>query len=294
MKHLRRFGCLAYVKLHKHGKFEPESVAGMFIGYAPNWKAYRVAVGGKWVLGSPSVVFDESRHGIDVLRSRDVIPAELLPQPLGGLEPLAGHEEAVNLDQGESDTLQWVNEDALRPVVRPAQTGEFIDVERRFSSGPPSFPLGEMREVVSHPLILEEDEDFGGTDSHYKDRLRKAILLQSHPVAFPQGRRKQGKQSTLKDRDPTLRGEGEGQAPEIQGDGQASERARLLADHLRRVARGQGEAARSGVNAGIRLPLERGPVDPAEVPLDVPAPRDCGSDLIGMFLVLTLARDRRW
>jgi hypothetical protein len=50
---LRRFGCLAYVKLQKHGKFDAVSVAGMFIGYSQTQKAYRVAVGGKCVLVSP-------------------------------------------------------------------------------------------------------------------------------------------------------------------------------------------------------------------------------------------------
>jgi hypothetical protein len=107
-KYLRRFGRLAYVKLQKHGKFEPVSVAGMFIGYSPNRKAYKVAVGGKCVLVSPSVVFDESRNGIDVLRGREAIPAGLQLQPLGGLPALPGQEEVVNLGEGDEYAVQWL------------------------------------------------------------------------------------------------------------------------------------------------------------------------------------------
>lgn len=262
VKFLHRFGCLAYVKLQKHGRFEPVSVAGMFIGYAPNRKAYRVAIGGKCILVSPSVVFDESRNGIDVLRGRDGIPAELRPVPLGGLEPLPGHEEVVNLDQGDSYTLQWVSDDALRPVVRPDLRGEFMDVERRFTSGPSSFPLSQDKEVASHPLNLEDEGNEREVVRHYEDRLRKAELLQAHPVMFPQGRRKQGKKATENVEVPVPSGE---------DDGRSSEGARMLADHLRRLARGQGEAVGSGPSGRVELPLEREPENPAQEPLDVPA-----------------------
>jgi hypothetical protein len=170
IRHVRRWGCLAFVKLQKRGSFEPVSVAGMFIGYAKNSKAYRVAVGGKCVLVSPSVVFDESRNGIDVLRGRDAIPLGLRPQELGGLQPYPGYEEVVDLGNGDQYTLQWISSEEARPVELPEATGEFLDTEREHwpeQSSPPA------SEAVQDPVA--------GTPGAVVQRLQAGGWLRDTP-----------------------------------------------------------------------------------------------------------------
>jgi hypothetical protein len=172
VRHLKRFGCLAYVKVQKTGKFDPVSVAGMFIGYAPNRKAYRVAVGGKCVLISPSVVFDETRNGIDVLRSRDSIPAGLQLQPLGGLQALPGREEVIDLSNGEEYAVQWMpagGDHALGPRVG---TGVFVDVEGRFSETPRSPWLIDSGEVTPESSPEVKEREAKDADNFLLDRLQ--------------------------------------------------------------------------------------------------------------------------
>lgn len=70
---LRVFGCsasLSVPKVKRGGKFNPVSVSGVFVGYSPHTKGWRVAVGNK-VHESPSVVFREEMNG-----DCSVVPAE--------------------------------------------------------------------------------------------------------------------------------------------------------------------------------------------------------------------------
>jgi hypothetical protein len=61
---LRRWGCLAYVKREKHQTHTlgAQSVVGMFVGYDPHTKGYRVRVGDK-VIVSRNVHFVEGKSG---------------------------------------------------------------------------------------------------------------------------------------------------------------------------------------------------------------------------------------
>jgi transposase InsO family protein len=62
---LRVFGCSASLflpKKQRDGKFAPVSVSGVFVGYSPHTKGWRVAVGNK-VHDSPNVVFHEEMNG---------------------------------------------------------------------------------------------------------------------------------------------------------------------------------------------------------------------------------------
>lgn len=65
--HMRTFGCAAYVltpaKFRR--KLDPRGRKGVFVGYEPNSKAYRVWVDGKIVI-SGDVLFDESFMGEDL------------------------------------------------------------------------------------------------------------------------------------------------------------------------------------------------------------------------------------
>jgi hypothetical protein len=247
---LRRFGCLAYVKLQKHGKFDAVSVAGMFIGYSQTQKAYRVAVGGKCVLVSPSVVFDESRNGIEVLKGRASIPASLRPQPVGGLQPLPGHEEEVHLENGESYTLQWLGQERLAPVENPVETGEFMDVERKFS-GP--------KEVDRTPQPGEAPEEVVDPVRNLGERLRYKDVAERIWRRFPElEAEEQRGRETSKTEGHSQRGEGPDRAAEA------------LADRIRRMGRAPGEGnPLAGCGEG-QTPLEREPDYPAEAPSDTP------------------------
>ena len=61
---LRRWGCLAYVKREKHqtNTLGAQSVPGMFTGYDPHTKGYRVRIGDK-VIVSRNVHFVEGKNG---------------------------------------------------------------------------------------------------------------------------------------------------------------------------------------------------------------------------------------
>ena len=62
---LRVFGCRAYVKQEKKsvGTFDAQSLPGIFLGYAPTSKAYKVLVDGKIVI-SRNVTFCENSVGL--------------------------------------------------------------------------------------------------------------------------------------------------------------------------------------------------------------------------------------
>lgn len=66
VNHLRTFGCRAYVltPATERRKLDPRSRKGVFIGYEPHAKAYRVLVNGT-IKVSRDVTFDEGRMGTD-------------------------------------------------------------------------------------------------------------------------------------------------------------------------------------------------------------------------------------
>ena len=64
--HLRTFGCVAYAQLAKEqrGKLDPTSMRGVFIGYTPTSRQYRIYDPKTGGVGRYSTVrFDETRKG---------------------------------------------------------------------------------------------------------------------------------------------------------------------------------------------------------------------------------------
>jgi hypothetical protein len=76
--YLRVWGCLAYIKLPDKdlSAFSARSEAGMFVGYEPASKAYRVRVGNK-VKVSENVKFFEDKLGIHTLLSETPLPTDV-------------------------------------------------------------------------------------------------------------------------------------------------------------------------------------------------------------------------
>jgi hypothetical protein len=68
LSHLRKWGCLAYVKHAKHqvSSLGAQSEAGMFVGYCPHTKGYKVRLPGRTVV-SPSVHFVENKSGASAI-----------------------------------------------------------------------------------------------------------------------------------------------------------------------------------------------------------------------------------
>jgi hypothetical protein len=68
VSYLRKWGCLAYVKHRKHqtSKFGAQSEPGMFVGYCPHTKGYRVRLSDRVVV-SPHVHFVEEESGAGTL-----------------------------------------------------------------------------------------------------------------------------------------------------------------------------------------------------------------------------------
>ena len=107
--YMKRFGCAAYV-LNKEvpkGKFEPKTLKGIFVGYAPN-NTYRVYIPetGK-IKNDCDVKFDENEKGVDLLRS--------------GPDILAGRFVFANSDRGELSHHHLTIVDLSVGVARSSQ-----------------------------------------------------------------------------------------------------------------------------------------------------------------------------
>lgn len=72
IKHLRRFGCVAYLldKEKRRKKFDPKTIKGIFVGYAVN-NTYRVYIPETGRIKTDcDVKFDESRNGCELLSDK--------------------------------------------------------------------------------------------------------------------------------------------------------------------------------------------------------------------------------
>jgi hypothetical protein len=86
VSYLRKWGCLAYVKQPKHqtSKLGAQSGPGMFVGYCPHTKGYRVRLRDRVVV-TPHVHFVEEESGAATLS----LPVETVPKGVG-VRPIRG------------------------------------------------------------------------------------------------------------------------------------------------------------------------------------------------------------
>ncbi|KAJ9513377.1 hypothetical protein QJQ45_001421 [Haematococcus lacustris] len=136
---LRVFGCRVWLHVpdHQRSKLQAKSVEGLFIGYEPGSKAYRVLVNGRETC-SKDIVFDELSV-LQPTRQQDqpAQPVFLLPLPPSPstpsepLSPAAPAEWGNSLqqtssssseDSGSSSSISRPNSSAQRPQSRPLES----------------------------------------------------------------------------------------------------------------------------------------------------------------------------
>jgi transposase InsO family protein len=108
VSYLRKWGCLAYVKHPKHqtSKFGSQSEPGMFVGYCPHTKGYRVRLRDRVVV-TPHVHFVEEESGAATLNLlKQSVPKEVGTESVHGeavREDMVYREEVV---QSEGSDLE--------------------------------------------------------------------------------------------------------------------------------------------------------------------------------------------
>ncbi|KAJ9518292.1 hypothetical protein QJQ45_010231 [Haematococcus lacustris] len=151
---LRVFGCRVWLHVpdHQRSKLQAKSVEGLFIGYEPGSKAYRVLVNGRETC-SKDIVFDELSV-LQPTRQQDqpTQPVFLLPLPPSPntpsepLTPAAPAEGGNNLqqtssssseDSGSSSNISRPGSSAQRPQSRPLE-GIGAHQDSSSSDSPPS------------------------------------------------------------------------------------------------------------------------------------------------------------
>lgn len=172
--YLRVWGCLAYVKLpdKELTAFGPRSEAGMFVGYEPTSKAYRVRVGNK-IRISKNVKFFEQELGIKTLEHPSPEAVEVSQDAV--LEGSGGEEEdwdflPVGVDQAVNMHRHVAVNDA---DVLP----EHLEMFRRMNQmlGPPEESLSAPSMEPQPPSAaddtivqppLDEDESASVREDH--------------------------------------------------------------------------------------------------------------------------------
>jgi transposase InsO family protein len=95
ISNLRVFGSIAYVHTpkEKRRKLDNKATKGIFLGYEPHSKAYRVLVNGKLVI-SRNVIFDESSSSRPTVATQQMYPAEAEDSRAVDTSPALESEEA--------------------------------------------------------------------------------------------------------------------------------------------------------------------------------------------------------
>jgi transposase InsO family protein len=146
--YLRVWGCLAYIKIPDKdlSAFSARSEAGMFVGYEPASKAYRVRVGNK-VKVSKNVKFFEDKLGIITL-----LPESLLPSDVS---------RSIDLDQ-----IPSTDEEEDWDFV-PVDLSDAVDLNREAARGgehllPANIEVMQrLNEVLRGQMLAEESGDNG-------------------------------------------------------------------------------------------------------------------------------------
>ncbi|KAJ9516033.1 hypothetical protein QJQ45_024475, partial [Haematococcus lacustris] len=150
---LRVFGCRVWLHVpdHQRSKLQAKSVEGLFIGYEPGSKAYRVLVNGRETC-SKDIVFDELSV-LQPARQQDqpaqpvfLLPLPPSPTPSEPLTPAAPAEGGNSLqqtnsssseDSGSSSSISRPGSSAQRPQSRPLE-GVGAHQDSSSSDSPPS------------------------------------------------------------------------------------------------------------------------------------------------------------
>ncbi|KAJ9522935.1 hypothetical protein QJQ45_023727 [Haematococcus lacustris] len=151
---LRVFGCRVWLHVpdHQRSKLQAKSVEGLFIGYEPGSKAYKVLVNGRETC-SKDIVFDELSV-LQPARQQDqpaqpVFLLPLPPSPTTPSEPLAPAAPAEggnslqqtssssSEDSGSSSSISRPGSSAQRPQSRPLE-GVGAHQDSSSSDSPPS------------------------------------------------------------------------------------------------------------------------------------------------------------
>ncbi|KAF1322206.1 Integrase catalytic core protein, partial [Globisporangium splendens] len=114
VKHMRVFGCLAYVLTPKEKrlKWDPKSRPGLFMGYEESSKAYRVYdIEGDKVMISRDVNFDEAIIGGSVISSETPEMANILNRlediDIDGSRPLSAFKYTGKRRSGASESVEF-------------------------------------------------------------------------------------------------------------------------------------------------------------------------------------------
>jgi transposase InsO family protein len=115
VSYLRKWGCLAYVKHPKHqtSEFGAQSEPGMFVGYCPHTKGYRIRLSDRVVV-SPHVHFVEDESGAGILGlGKPYIPMEVRE---GALHEGVMREESVAREEAMESEESDLEEDHRSPL----------------------------------------------------------------------------------------------------------------------------------------------------------------------------------
>lgn len=177
--HLRVWGCKAYVKLEKFmtTPFSPVSVAGMFVGYEPHSKAYRVRVRGKTVV-SRNVRFAERQSGSSVSESASDAqgpyqvpePEDLNQQPVSDPE---SDDDSCGAPEATFPEIQPFPLDAPEATEAPEAT--ILTNASEHELEPENFPL--------HPDFVEFDVD--QNPAHTRLNIEKTPQVQPPTPTSP-------------------------------------------------------------------------------------------------------------
>jgi hypothetical protein len=133
ISHFRVFGCVAYAQVTKEhrGKLDPTSICGIFIGYTPTRRQYRIYHLEKGTVERYSTVrFDENRKGGTLITS----PQDLSQLRIEG-EELEAEDRVRSQEKDISDTI----------IVKP-RTPEVRQKSESNDSEPESEHLGDAGE----------------------------------------------------------------------------------------------------------------------------------------------------
>jgi hypothetical protein len=173
LTHLRVFGCVAYAQLAKEqrGKLDPTSTRGIFVGYTPTSRQYRVYNPETGMVGRYTTVsFDEMRKGgtlLDPLRNQDQLRLEEDTTTVQGRppNPQEDDEDTIVVEPYRQLQDRSVSPDPLQDDTSISQPGagksDGVNTERQSRSGrqirlPGRYQVRQVTTEIVTPSTYEE------------------------------------------------------------------------------------------------------------------------------------------